>query len=153
MSALRELYQELIIDHSRHPRNFGELKDPTHSQEGYNPLCGDRLTVYLRIDKNKIIALRFRGEGCAISIASASLMTEALLGKTIDEACILFKHFHLLATNTNNKIHQDTSDEILGKLKALGGVSQFPARVKCATLGWHTLQAALEIQNKIVTTE
>jgi nitrogen fixation NifU-like protein len=148
MSELRELYQETIIDHGRHPRNFGVLPEATHQKEGFNPLCGDKLTLHL-YEKNGIVEkLSFEGAGCAISMASASLMTEMLHGKTVEEIKKIFKAFHELVTTGS------TNDEdILGKLTVLGGVAEFPARVKCASLAWHTLNAALINQSGVVSTE
>lgn len=137
MSDIRELYQQMIIDHGRHPRNFGELESANTIKEGYNPLCGDKLTLYLQLEDNKIVDAHFKGEGCAISVASASLMTESLKGKTFDEAKKIFETFHLAVTK------KQSADE-LGKLSVLTGVAEFPARVKCATLAWHTLIGAIE---------
>ena len=148
MSDLRDLYQEVIIDHSRRPRNFGRLNEANHRAEGYNPLCGDKLTIYLKVDNGIIRDAGFEGEGCAISTAAASLMTEALKGKTEAEAESLFANFHALVTGA-----AATASTALGKLEVLGGVREFPARVKCATLAWHTLHAALRDQSGIVTTE
>ncbi|MBS1154614.1 MAG: iron sulfur cluster assembly protein SufU [Proteobacteria bacterium] len=147
MSDLRELYQEMVMDHGRRPRNFGPLPEANHHAEGFNPLCGDRLTLYLKIDNGVISDLRFEGSGCAISTASASLMTEALKGKTVAEAEALFAGFHALVTGG-----EETSVP-LGKLEVLGGVREFPARIKCATLAWHTLQAALRDETGLVSTE
>jgi len=139
MSALRELYQEVIIDHSRHPRNFGQLPQANLQKEGFNPLCGDRLTVYID-EKNAVVTdLQFEGCGCAISVASASLMTEAVKGKTRLEVERIFQDFHQLVTQG----HNTELETKLGKLAVLAGVAEFPARVKCATLAWHTLNAAL----------
>lgn len=140
MSDLTMLYQEVIIDHSRRPRNFCDCESATHHADGYNPLCGDKLSLFLTIKNNVIENACFKGEGCAISTASASLMTEILKGKTIDEAKHLFKQFHQLVTEND---HNKNDLENLGKLIILAGVREFPMRVKCATLAWHTLQAAL----------
>jgi nitrogen fixation NifU-like protein len=146
MSELRELYQEMIIDHGRHPRNFGVLSDANYKKEGFNPLCGDKIIVYMN-EKNGIIQeLCFEGCGCAISMASASLMTEVLKGKSLKDVEQLFSAFHQLVTE--NKL-----SDILGKLTVLGGVSEFPARVKCAILAWHTLKAALANDSNAVSTE
>lgn len=136
---LRDLYQEVILDHNRRPRNFGPLADANRTAEGHNPLCGDRVTVYARVEDDRIQDLSFQGSGCAISTASASLMTEALKGKTVAEARQIFEGFHGLVT-------QGTAmdAERLGKLAALAGVREFPIRVKCATLAWHALQAAMD---------
>jgi nitrogen fixation NifU-like protein len=149
MSDLRDLYQEVIIDHSRRPRNFGRLEQANHRAEGYNPLCGDKLTVYLKVDDGVIHDAKFEGAGCAISTASASLMTEALKGKTQAEAEALFAGFRSLVTGDGPALLTVP----LGKLEVLAGVQEFPARVKCATLAWHTLSAALRDQSGIVTTE
>jgi nitrogen fixation NifU-like protein len=149
MSDLRELYQALIIDHGRHPRNFHENIEANCVLEGFNPLCGDRLTLYVA-EKNGVIEdISFIGEGCAISTASASMMTEALKGKTAAEAQEIFKAFHEMVTEHSDKDFTET----LGKLSVLAGVAEFPARVKCATLAWHTVIAALAHQDKPVSTE
>jgi len=147
MSELRELYQELIIDHGRKPRNFGKLETANHIKEGYNPLCGDQLTVYLCEKDGIVTDVKFEGVGCAISMASASLMTQALIGKTTETVQKLFDSFHQLM------IGAEDVDVDLGKLQALAGVSEFPARVKCATLCWHTAMAAMHDDNKLVSTE
>jgi nitrogen fixation NifU-like protein len=138
MPVLDELYQELIIDHGRHPRNFGKLSDATYTKEGYNPLCGDKLTLYIHEKEGVIDNISFDGDGCAISMASASLMTEALKGKTIAYANELFDNFQRCIMQGACDAHS------LGKLAALSGVRQFPMRVKCATLPWHTLNALLK---------
>ncbi|HEV2524052.1 MAG TPA: SUF system NifU family Fe-S cluster assembly protein [Gammaproteobacteria bacterium] len=148
MSDLRDLYQEVIIDHNRNPRNFSKLDNCTHEAEGFNPLCGDKLKLYLIIKNNLIEKINFEGSGCAISTASASLMTEHLLGKTIEEAESIFTLFHdYMVTEIT------TIDPLLGKLKVLAGVKEYPARVKCATLAWHTLEAALHQEKSAVSTE
>jgi nitrogen fixation NifU-like protein len=150
MSELRELYQEVILDHNRRPRNFGALPSANHQAEGYNPLCGDKVTVYLDLqddrDGPRIRDVAFQGAGCAISTASASLMTEALKGKTAEEARELFQGFQGLVTRG-----EDSED--LGKLAVFSGVREFPMRVKCATLAWHTLLAALDEKSQPVSTE
>lgn len=138
MSDLSELYQEVILDHNRRPRNFHTIDHPDRTQEGYNPLCGDRLTVYVELDGHRIADVAFQGSGCAISKASASLMTEALKGKTVDEARALFERFHAMITSA-----PETAAADLGKLSVLAGVREFPMRVKCASLAWHTLKAAV----------
>lgn len=148
MSDLRALYQELIVDHSRKPRNFGVLDNASHQKEGFNPLCGDRLTVYLKEHDGTIDDLKFEGCGCAISMASASLMTEALKGKTVADAEQMFTDFHNMVTGEEKQ----PSDN-LGKLIVMSGVSEYPARVKCASLAWHTLKASLEGQSEPVSTE
>ena len=149
MSDLRELYQEVIIDHGRHPRNFSALPFFNHTKEGYNPLCGDRLTIYLVEENNVIKNISFQGSGCAISMASASLMTESVKGKTIEEMKILFDDFHSLVKGE----HREWRDQKISKLAVLSGVSEFPMRVKCATLCWHTLIAAIKNSEAPVTTE
>jgi nitrogen fixation NifU-like protein len=147
--SLRELYQEVIVDHSKNPRHFGELADANHQKEGFNPLCGDRLTVYVK-EKNGIVeAINFKGSGCAISIASASLMAEALQGKTVAEIEAIFQDFHQVVTQG----HDEELEEKIGKLSVLAGVAQYPVRVKCATLAWHTVKAALADDPLIVSTE
>lgn len=143
---LRDLYQEVIVDHNRKPRNFHRIDHATRKLEGFNPLCGDRLTVYLALDGNTITDLAFEGSGCAISVASASLMTETLKGKSIREAEALFENVHGILTGK-------PGDGLPGKLAVLGGVREYPTRVKCATLCWHTLSAALHGADEPVTTE
>jgi nitrogen fixation protein NifU and related proteins len=138
MAELSDLYQEVILDHNRRPRNFRSIVEPSRQQEGYNPLCGDRLTVYVTLDGDRISDVAFQGSGCAISKASASLMTEALKGKTIAEARALFERFHALITSS-----PDTAAADLGKLSVFAGVREFPTRIKCASLPWHTLKAAV----------
>ena len=135
---LNDLYRDVILDHNRRARNFGALEPADASVEGFNPMCGDRLTVRLKLDDDKISDIRFEGQGCAISTASASLMTEAVKGKTRAEALSLFDRVHRLLTD------DAASGEDLGKLAALSGVREFPARVKCASLCWHTLASALQ---------
>lgn len=152
MSDLRDLYQEVIIDHSRRPRNFGSLPQATHHADGFNPLCGDRLTVYLKMDNGIIRDAGFEGKGCAISTASASLMTDALKGKTTAEAEALSESFRALVTGAA-QAPQAANAVPLGKLEVLAGVHEFPIRVKCATLAWHALHAALHDQTGPVTTE
>lgn len=145
---LRELYQEIIMDHNRNPRNHYAMADATTQANGYNPLCGDKLTVYLKLDGHLVTDVSFVGCGCAISQASASLMTEALRGKTIEEAHDLFKRFHAMVTHDEDGLLVS-----LDKLAVLAGVRAYPARVKCATLAWHTLEAALKKEAGIVSTE
>ncbi|MFQ5350813.1 MAG: Fe-S cluster assembly sulfur transfer protein SufU [Thermoanaerobaculia bacterium] len=151
MSDLLALYQEVILDHNRQPRNFGELAEAEHRAEGNNPLCGDRLTVELTLDSGRIVDVRFRGQGCAISTASASLMTEAVKGRTVAEAGALFEGFHEMLTG-DPSVPAEVSAE-LGKLVVFAGVREFPIRVKCATLPWHTLRGALSGSTAAVTTE
>lgn len=150
MSHLNELYQQIILDHNKAPRNFGELADANRKAEGYNPLCGDRVTVYLKVEDGTIRDIGFQGSGCAISTASASLMTEVLKGKTEVETKALFEAFRSLVMGETT---ESGSTEKLGKLLALQGVSEFPVRVKCATLVWHTLQAALREQQLPASSE
>jgi nitrogen fixation NifU-like protein len=146
--SVSDLYQEVILDHNRRPRNFRKI-DAATRQEGYNPLCGDRLVVYLRLDGGRVADVAFEGSGCAISKASASLMTEAVKGRTVDEARALFDAFQRMVTAP---IGTEVPD--LGKLSALAGVREFPARVKCASLAWHTVRAALDgASAAAVTTE
>ena len=148
MSDLRELYQDVILEHSKAPRNYRELQDAKHKAEGYNPLCGDHFTIYLELEGGKIKDVTFQGAGCAISKASASMMTQSVKGKSKEEAEKIFERFHELVTGSENG-----DRESLGKLAVFAGVSEFPVRVKCATLAWHTLQAALEGKQDSVTTE
>jgi nitrogen fixation NifU-like protein len=147
MSDLRDLYQEVILDHTKRPRNFRKLAAANRSAKGHNPLCGDRVTVYLNVEGGVVKDISFEGSGCAISTASASMMTESLRGKTQAEAEALFERFHDLVTGK-----RDESPE-LGKLEAFAGVRAFPVRVKCATLAWHTLRAALQNKETLVSTE
>jgi nitrogen fixation NifU-like protein len=151
MADLRGLYQEVILDHSKKPRNYRVLEGAEHQAEGYNPLCGDRVTIYLKLEGDKISDLSFQGSGCAISTSSASLLTETLKGKTLAEADALFEKFHALVTGEANGTQAD--DVSLGKLAVFSGVAEFPLRVKCATLAWHTLRSALKGEEKTVTTE
>lgn len=150
MADLRDLYQEVILEHSKAPRNYRALKDSDKKAEGYNPLCGDRFTVYVQMDGDSIQDIGFQGSGCAISKASASMMTQSLKGKTKGEADELFHRFHNVVTG-QPPTNGDQPE--LGKLTVFSGVSEFPARVKCATLAWHTLQAALEGTQDAVSTE
>jgi nitrogen fixation NifU-like protein len=143
-----DLYQELIVDHSRRPRNFRRLEDATHQAEGFNPLCGDKVKVYVNLEADIVRDVSFEGEGCAISKASASLMTESVKGKSKAQVERLFSRFHALATGRT-----DSDAAPLGKLAAFSGLRGFPARVKCATLAWHTLRSALEAKSGIVSTE
>jgi len=149
MADLRELYQETILEHCKQPRNYRALPAANHRAEGYNPLCGDRFTVYVNVEGDTIRDVSFEGSGCAISKASASMMTQALKGKSRAEVDAIFERFHKLVTG-----HAESNGtEALGKLAAFSGVSEFPVRVKCATLAWHTLQAALKDQQEPVSTE
>jgi nitrogen fixation protein NifU and related proteins len=146
---LRDLYQEVIFDHNRNPRNFRVIDNADRKVDGFNPLCGDRLTLYLKMDGDVIADASFQGSGCAISTASVSLMTEIVKGKTEHQAEELFKIFHEMTTGKDEQINL----EAVGKLAVLAGVREYPARVKCATLAWHTLDAALKNEQKAVTTE
>ncbi|MGR9099564.1 MAG: Fe-S cluster assembly sulfur transfer protein SufU [Gammaproteobacteria bacterium] len=146
---LRDLYQEVIFDHNRNPRNFRVMENANRKVEGFNPLCGDRLTLYLRIEDGVIKDASFQGSGCAISTASVSLMTEIVKGKTEAEAEALFKTFHEMTTGKDETVNL----EAVGKLAVLAGVREYPARVKCATLAWHTLDAAIRNEEKSVSTE
>ena len=146
MSELADLYQEVILDHNRRPRNFHALADASHKAEGYNPLCGDRLTLYLKVNGDRIEDVSFEGAGCAISKASASLMTDAVKGRTMAEAQALFERFHRMVTTPPDQPVED-----MGKLSSLAGVREFPVRVKCASLSWHTLKAAFNNQTRTST--
>ena len=150
MSDLRELYQEVILDHNKRPRNFRAIEHPTRTAKGHNPLCGDRLTLYLTLDGDQIADVAFEGSGCAISKASASLMTEALKGKTVAQAEALFERFHDVVTAPGDA---PVNTDGLGKLAVFAGVREFPARVKCASLAWHTLKAAVAEPDAVVSTE
>ncbi|MFC1785482.1 Fe-S cluster assembly sulfur transfer protein SufU [Candidatus Neomarinimicrobiota bacterium] len=147
MNDLQELYQQVIIDHNHNPRNFHAIEHPSHSAKGHNPLCGDKIDIYLNIQDGVIAEVSFTGSGCAISKASSSLMTETLLGKTVTEAQTLFDLVH------NMIINGKTDVEDIGKLAVLSGVHKFPARVKCAILPWHTMKNALERNTQITITE
>ncbi|MGH9750116.1 MAG: Fe-S cluster assembly sulfur transfer protein SufU [Candidatus Polarisedimenticolia bacterium] len=149
MSELGELYQEVILDHNKRPRNFHPIATPDHRAVGHNPLCGDRITVYLSMDGEVLRDVAFEGSGCAISKASASLMTEFLKGRTREEAERLFRKFHALVTGNGGTAGSDD----LGKLVVFAGVRDYPVRVKCATLAWHTLRAALDDRQDAVSTE
>jgi nitrogen fixation protein NifU and related proteins len=149
MSELSELYQQVILDHNKKPRNFHKLESANYSAEGFNPLCGDQLTVYLNLDNDQVKEVAFEGSGCAISKASASMMTQAVKGKTKEEAEALFKEFHSMVTG---ELDEEMEENSLGNLKIFAGVREFPVRVKCASLPWHTLHAALN-KKEIVSTE
>jgi nitrogen fixation protein NifU and related proteins len=146
MSDLSDLYQEVILDHNRRPRNFRAIDAPTHHAEGYNPLCGDRLKLFVNVAGDTIADVAFQGSGCAISKASASLMTDAVKGRSVAEARQLFERFHQMVTTPPDKPVED-----MGKLSVLAGVREFPVRVKCASLAWHTLKAALSREEKAST--
>jgi len=147
MNDLQDLYQQVIIDHNHNPRNFHEIEHPSHSAKGHNPLCGDKIDIYLTIKDDIITEVSFTGSGCAISKASSSLMTEALTGKTVKEAQQLFDSVHNMITNGKTDV------EDIGKLAVLSGIHKFPARVKCAILPWHTMKNALEKNTKPIITE
>lgn len=149
MSELRDLYQDVILEHSKAPRNYRELPAANHKAEGFNPLCGDRFTIYVTTEGDAIRDITFQGSGCAISKASASMMTQSLKGKNKAEAAKIFERFHKLVTGQQSS----NGEAELGKLTVFSGVSEFPVRVKCATLAWHTLQAALEDKQEPVSTE
>lgn len=148
MSDLKQLYQEIILDHNKNPRHFGEIPQPTHKAEGYNPLCGDRYNLYLRVEDGKIADAGFDGAGCAISKSSASLMTSCLIGSTLQEAEQLFDNFHRMLTEEINP--EDLPGKTC-KIIALQGVKSFPTRIKCATLVWHTMKSALGGDEEIST--
>jgi len=150
VSELRELYQEVILDHGKRPRNLREIPGARHA-EGHNPLCGDRATIYVLLDGERIADASFVGQGCSISTASASMMTESVKGKTLDEADQLFERFHDLITGDPSR--PPRAGESLGKLAVFSGVCEFPVRVKCAALAWHTLKAALQGAAEPVSTE
>jgi nitrogen fixation NifU-like protein len=151
MFSLGDLYQQVIIDHTKAPRNFGKLEPCNHDAEGFNPLCGDQLHVYLQINADNIIEdMKFEGQGCSISTASASLMTEALKGKSVEDFEKMFTAFHDMATAD---MDAEVDEETLGKLAVLAGVKEFPSRIKCATLCWHTVKAAIENADEPVRTE
>ena len=150
MFDAQDLYQEIVMDHNRRPRNFGSIADSTSSSEGFNPLCGDHVTVFLKVSDEIVEDVSFEGVGCAISKSSASMMTEGVKGKSVEEALIVFQAFRRMLTTTSNQVEDS---EILGDLEILKGVSQYPTRIKCATLSWHTLQAALQGSGSDVSTE
>jgi nitrogen fixation protein NifU and related proteins len=148
MSELSELYQQVILDHNKKPRNFRKLETANHRAEGYNPLCGDQLTVYLNLEGDTVKEVGFEGSGCAISKAAASMMTQAVKGKSREQAENLFHEFHLMVTG---ELNEETEENSLGNLKIFAGVREFPVRVKCATLPWHTLHAALHKEAQVST--
>ncbi len=152
MDDFRELYQEVILDHGKSPRNFRDVEDATCHAHGANPLCGDQLVVYLKVDESGSIEdVSFVGKGCAISVASASMMTELVKGKTVDEAKEMFRRFHEMCTGDDDSAGAGLLEDDLEKLNVLSGVRAFPVRVKCATLPWHTLSAAIEGKDEIST--
>jgi nitrogen fixation protein NifU and related proteins len=149
MSELSELYQQVILDHNKKPRNFRKLESANHSAQGFNPLCGDQLTVYLHLEDDAVREISFEGSGCAISKAAASMMTQAVKGKSKHEAEQLFSEFHRMVTG---ELDEEHTQNALGNLKIFSGVREFPVRVKCASLPWHTMHAALNNQ-ELVSTE
>lgn len=148
MSELSELYQQVILDHNKKPRNFRKLENANHTADGYNPLCGDQLTIYLDLEDGLVKDLGFEGSGCAISKASASMMTQAVKGKSKEQAETLFQEFHSMVTG---ELDEEIEENSLGNLRIFAGVREFPVRVKCATLPWHTLHAALNKQEQVST--
>ena len=151
MSELMDLYQEVILDHNKHPRNFGQIEAADHCARGDNPLCGDQLTLYLKMDGDRVAEVGFEGQGCAISTASASILTEVVTGKTLEEVEALFESFHELLTGDPSVVAEVGPE--LGKLAVFAGVREFPVRVKCATLAWHTLKAAISDGGESASTE
>jgi nitrogen fixation NifU-like protein len=150
LSDLKDLYREVILDHNRQPRNFGELEDANRVIEGVNPLCGDRMTLYVTVNNDRVEDLRFKGTGCAISVASSSLMTEKVKGTTVAQSLALFEKVHQMLTESSA---DDAELAELGKLAALSGVREYPSRVKCAALAWHALKSALTSVDDTVSTE
>ena len=148
MSELSELYQQVILDHNKKPRNFRKPEAANHQAEGYNPLCGDQLTVYMNLEDDRVTDVAFEGSGCAISKASASMMTQAVKGKSKEQVETLFKEFHSMVTG---ELDEEAEENSLGNLKIFAGVREFPVRVKCATLPWHTMHAALNKQEQVST--
>lgn len=154
MSDLRDLYQELIVDHSKNPRNFREMADANRAADGFNPLCGDKLRLYLKVDDNDVIQdASFKGSGCAISTASASIMTSMLKGQNVERARDMFETFHQMVTRPTSELDPADAGIGLGKMAVFAGVNEFPARVKCATLAWHTLKNALDNEEEAAKTE
>ena len=149
MSSFNELYQEILLEHNSKPRNFRKLDDPNRTAEGYNPLCGDQITLYLKVDGNQIDDVGFQGVGCAISRANASMMTQSIKGKSLAEADQVFEAFHTMITSPGAELDYDT----LGDLETLSGVNEYPTRIKCAVLAWHTMRSALRDGGQTVTTE
>ena len=149
MSDLSDLYREILLDHNSKPRNFRRVEDANRSADGYNPLCGDKIELYLKVDDQVIADVGFQGSGCAISRASASMLTQSIKGQSVERAQQIFEAFHRMLTEPEAELDYDTLED----LESLAGVSEFPTRIKCAVLAWHTLRAALEQQSDIVTTE
>jgi nitrogen fixation protein NifU and related proteins len=150
---LRELYQDIILDHGRHPRNFRALAEPSHFAHGHNPLCGDKVTIFVKLDDGRVCDVSFEGKGCAISMASASLMTEILMGKTLADASVLYESFHHKVTDGAEVAMPEALEDDAERLEPLTGVKTYPARVKCATLAWHTFDAAVRDGGVTVKTE
>ena len=148
MSELSELYQQVILDHNKKPRNFRKLETANHRADGYNPLCGDQLTIYMNLEDDRVTDVGFEGSGCAISKASASMMTQAVKGKSKQQAETLFKEFHSMVTG---ELDEENEENTLGNLKIFAGVREFPVRVKCASLPWHTMHAALNKEDQAST--
>ena len=149
MSGLSDLYQEILLEHNSKPRNFRKVEDASTTAEGYNPLCGDQITLYLKVVDDVVEDVGFQGVGCAISRASASMMTQSIKGRSLDEAHVIFDAFHNMITHPNEEPDYDT----LGDLETLSGVNEFPTRIKCAVLAWHTMRSALNNDGEMVTTE
>lgn len=149
MPGLNDLYQEILLDHNSKPRNFRKLEEANRSADGYNPLCGDQIQLYLKVEDDKIIDVAFQGTGCAISRASASMLTQSVKGQSVERAQEIFDAFHAMLTEPDAELDYDTLDD----LECLAGVSEFPTRIKCAVLAWHTLRAALDGKTEDVTTE
>ena len=149
MSDLTDLYQEILLDHNSKPRNFRKLEDANRSADGYNPLCGDQITLYLKLEDDVITDVGFQGHGCAISKASASMLTQSIKGKSVDDSKAVFNEFHKMLTETGAELDYDLLDD----LEMLSGVSEYPVRIKCAVLCWHTLQAALANEDEVISTE
>ncbi|MBI2425451.1 MAG: SUF system NifU family Fe-S cluster assembly protein [Candidatus Hydrogenedentes bacterium] len=150
MSSTRALYEQVILDHNKNPRNFGVLREPDHTVEGFNPLCGDHFTIYVKLDGDRISEITFEGAGCAISKSSASVMTTVLKGKTVKEAEVIFKDFHHMITSAPDA---PVDEEAVGKLRIFSGVREFPVRIKCATLAWHAMNSALHGKDSAISTE
>jgi nitrogen fixation NifU-like protein len=149
MSGLNELYQEILLEHNSKPRNFRQLEEPSQTAEGYNPLCGDQITLYLKVVDDVITDVGFQGTGCAISRASASMMTQSIKGQSVEKADEIFQAFHHMVTEPGSELDYDT----LGDLETLAGVNEYPTRIKCAVLAWHTMRSALDDDGANVTTE
>ena len=149
MSGLSDLYQEILLEHNSKPRNFRKVEDASATAEGYNPLCGDQITLYLKVVDDVVEDVGFQGVGCAISRASASMMTQSIKGRSLDEAHVIFDAFHNMITHPN----EEPDFDVLGDLETLSGVNEYPTRIKCAVLAWHTMRSALNDDGQTVTTE